>query len=78
MKKIRVFISGQKYFGEQVFSLCNRLDFVEIVGVCSPLDDKYVTKMAHTFGIRHVPAGTLTADTFPASISASISRKPGR
>ena len=72
MKKIRVFISGQKYFGEQVFSLCNRIDFVEIVGVCSPLDDKYVTKMAHTFGIKHVPAGTLTADTFPDNVDIGI------
>lgn len=72
MKKLRVFISGQKYFGEQVFSLCNRLDFVEIVGVCSPLDDKYVTKLAHTFGINHVAAGTLTADTFPDNVDVGI------
>ncbi len=72
MKKIRVFISGQKYFGEQVFSLCNRLDFVEIVGVCSPLDDKYLTKMAHTFGIPFVPAGTLNADTLPDNIDIGI------
>ncbi|QYS86293.1 hypothetical protein JJC03_15410 [Flavobacterium oreochromis] len=72
MKKLRVFISGQKYFGDQVLSLCNRLEFVEVVGVCSPLDDKHVTKTAHTFGIKHVPAGTLTADTFPDNVDVGI------
>ncbi len=72
MKKLRVFISGQKYFGEQVFSLCNRLEFVEIVGVCSPLEDKYVTKMARTFGVKYVPAGTLTADIMPDNVDLGI------
>ena len=72
MKKLKVFISGQKYFGEQVFTLCNRLDFVEIVGVCSPIDDKYVTKAAHNFGIKHIAAGTLTADTFPDDVDIGI------
>lgn len=72
MKKLRVFISGQKYFGEQVFSLCNRLPFVEVVGVCAPLGDKHVGKMAHTFGIRHIPAGSLNADTFPDNVDIGI------
>lgn len=72
MKKLRVFISGQKYFGEQVLSLCTRLDFVEVVGVCSPLDDKYVTKMARTFDIPVVPAGSLNADTFPDNVDIGI------
>lgn len=72
MKKLRVFISGQKYFGEQVLSLCLRLDFVEVVGVCSPLDDKYVTKLARTFNIPIVPAGTLKADTFPDDVDLGI------
>ena len=49
MKKIRVFISGQKYFGEQVFSLCNRLDFVEIVGVCSPLANSLRITLSWSF-----------------------------
>lgn len=72
MKKLRVFISGQKYFGEQVLSLCLRLDYVEVVGVCSPLDDKYVTKLARTFNIPIVPAGTLKADTFPDDVDLGI------
>ena len=72
MKKLRVFISGQKYFGQEVFRLCAELDFVEIVGVCSPIDDKYITKLAHTFDVPVVPAGTLNADTFPNNVDIGI------
>jgi len=72
MKKLKIFISGQKYFGEQVLSLCLRLDFVEVVGVCSPLDDKYVTKLAHRFNIPVVPAGSLNADTLPDNVELGI------
>ncbi len=72
MKKLKVFISGQKYFAQQVFSLCNRLDFVEVIGICSPLDDKYITKMAHTFAVKYVPAGTLNYDTMPEDVDLGI------
>lgn len=72
MKKLRVFISGQKYFGELVFSMINSLDFVEIVGVCSPLDDKCLTKLAVTFGVPVIPAGTLNADTMPDNVDIGI------
>jgi methionyl-tRNA formyltransferase len=72
MKKLRVFISGQKYFGQEVFRLCNSLPFVEIVGVCAPLDDKYVTRLAHTFNVPIVPAGTLNADTLPDNVDIGI------
>ena len=72
MKKIRVFISGQKYFGERVFDLCNRLDFIEVVGVCAPLDDKYVAKTAITLGVPIVAAGTLNADTMPDNVDVGI------
>ena len=72
MKKLRVFISGQKYFGELVFSMINSLDFVEIVGVCSPLDDKCLTKIARTFDIPIIPSGTLNADTLPDNVDVGI------
>ena len=72
MKKLKVFISGQKYFGEQVFSLCQNLDFVEIVGVCAPLDDKYIGKTARKFNIPFVPAGALNADTMPDNVDIGI------
>jgi methionyl-tRNA formyltransferase len=48
------------------------LDFIEVVGVCSPLDDKYVAKMARTFDIPLVPAGSLSADTFPDNVDIGI------
>ena len=72
MKKIRVFISGQKYFGELVLNLCNNLDFVEVVGVCAPLDDKYITKTARIFEIPVIAAGTLKADTMPDNVDVGI------
>jgi len=72
MKKLRVFISGQKYFGEKVLSLCNQLDYVEVVGVCAPLGDKYVAKTASIFNIPIVPAGTLKADSMPDNVDVGI------
>jgi methionyl-tRNA formyltransferase len=72
MKKIRVFISGQKYFGELVLNLCNNLDFIEVVGVCAPLDDKYITKTARIFEIPVIAAGTLKADTMPDNVDVGI------
>ena len=72
MKKIRVFISGQKYFGELVLNLCNNLEYVEVVGVCAPLDDKYITKTARIFEIPVIAAGTLKADTMPDNVDLGI------
>lgn len=72
MKKIRVFISGQKYFGELVLNLCNNLEYVEVVGVCAPLDDKYITKTARIFEIPVIAAGTLKADTMPDNVDVGI------
>ena len=72
MKKIRVFISGQKYFGELVLNLCNNLDFVEVVGVCAPLDDKYIAKTARIFNIPVIHAGTLNGDTMPDNVDLGI------
>lgn len=72
MSKLKVFISGQKYFGQEVFRICSKLDFIEIVGVCAPLDDKYITRMAHTFNVPVIPAGTLRAETLPEGIDLGI------
>lgn len=72
MKKLRVFISGQKYFAEQVLNLCNNLDFVEVVGICAPIDDKYITKTARLFEIPVIPAGTLNGDTMPDNVDLGI------
>ena len=70
--KLRVFISGQKYFGQEVFRLCNEIEEVEIVGVCCPAGDKYIGQLAATFGVPIVPAGSLTADTLPEGVDLGI------
>lgn len=70
--KLKVFISGQKYFGMEVFRLCNELEGVEIVGVCTPAGDKYLGRLAATFGIPITPAGSLNADTLPDGVDLGI------
>lgn len=64
MEKFKVFISGQKYFGESVFLLCQKLG-IEVVGVCCPPGDNYLGKMAARFGVPIIPGGSLTADKMP-------------
>ena len=72
MKKLSVFISGQKYFGQQVFDLCNRLEYVDIIGVCCPLDDNYIGSTARLFEVPITPAGHLTNQTMPAGVDLGI------
>ena len=55
-----------------VLNLCNNLPFVEVVGVCAPLDDKYITKTARLFEIPVIPAGTLNGDTMPDNVDLGI------
>jgi methionyl-tRNA formyltransferase len=64
MKKFKVFISGQKFFAEEVFRLCQKLD-IEIVGVSCPLDDQYIGKAARRWNIPIIPAGSLNAGNMP-------------
>jgi methionyl-tRNA formyltransferase len=69
--KFKVFISGQKYFGEEVLRLCLKKGF-EVVGVCCPLDDKYIGRLAKINEIPVIAAGTLTADTMPDGVDLGI------
>lgn len=64
MKQFKVFISGQKFFAQEVFHLCRKLN-ITVVGVCCPLDDKYIGAAARRFGVPIIAAGTLTADKMP-------------
>ncbi|ROI09812.1 methionyl-tRNA formyltransferase [Chryseobacterium sp. H3056] len=64
MNKFRVFISGQKFFAEAVFDICRKLDIV-VVGVCCPVDDKYIGTAARRFNIPIIPSGNLNADNMP-------------
>lgn len=50
-----VFISGQKYFGAQVYRLCKSRG-LNIIGVCSPKGDKYLRRLAALDGVRVVDA----------------------
>ena len=72
MNKLKVFISGQKYFGQEVLSLCMRMENIEVVGVCSPIGDKYLTKLAALHEIPIIPAGTLKHDVFPGGVDLGI------
>ena len=68
---MKVFISGQKYFGEQVLRLCLNKGFT-VVGVCCPIDDKYIGRLAATFEIPIIPAGMLNGDSFPEGVDLGI------
>jgi methionyl-tRNA formyltransferase len=66
-----VFISGQKYFAEQVLRLCLQLR-INVVGVCCPIDDQYIRKLAVLNNIPVLPAGMLNAETLPAGVDLGI------
>lgn len=68
---MRVFISGQKYFAEQIFDLCRKKGF-EIVGVCCPLDDKYIGAAARLHDVPIIPAGSLSARTMPPNVDLGV------
>lgn len=62
---MKVFISGQKYFGLEIYRLCKKLKF-EVVGVCAPIGDRYIYEAAVRDGVKVIPAGTLNADNMIA------------
>ncbi len=68
---MKVFISGQKKFGEEVLRLCINKGF-DVVGVCCPPGDKYIGKLAWVNEIPLLPAGDLKADTMPAGVDLGI------
>jgi methionyl-tRNA formyltransferase len=68
---MNIFISGQKYFGEQILRLCINKGF-KVVGVCCPVGDNYIGKLATTFEIPIIPAGLLNGDNFPDGVDLGI------
>lgn len=72
MKKLKVFISGQKYFGGEVFDLCRQTEGVEIVGVCVPVGDRIMGDKARLHNVPIIPAGTLNGDTMPEGVDLGI------
>mgnify|MGYP003635812787 CR=1 FL=1 len=71
MNKLNVFISGQKYFGEKVLEICLK-NKINVVGVCCPLDDKYIRRLAILNNIPIIPSGMLNGDTFPDGVDLGI------
>ena len=70
-KQFNVFISGQKHFAESVLALCLKKG-LNVVGVCCPLDDKYIKRLAQINEIPIIPAGMLNGDTFPDNVDLGI------
>jgi methionyl-tRNA formyltransferase len=68
---MNIFISGQKYFGEQILRLCINKGF-KVIGVCCPVGDNYIGKLATTFEIPIIPAGLLNGDNFPDGVDLGI------
>lgn len=68
---MRVFVSGQGYFAGDVLRLCLELN-LEVVGVCCPLGDRYIGRLAAINEIPAVPAGNLNADTLPEGVDLGI------
>lgn len=68
---LKVFISGQKYFGQQVLRLCLNRGY-RVVGVCCPLDDKYIGELARLNNIPIIKAGTLSASNFPSGVDLGV------
>jgi methionyl-tRNA formyltransferase len=71
-KKLNVFISGQKYFGSLILHEMIKNPRVNVVGVCTPVGDKHVGKMATTHGIPIILAGSLNSDTMPDNVDVGI------
>jgi methionyl-tRNA formyltransferase len=71
MNKFNVFISGQKYFGEKILEVCLR-NKINVVGVCCPIDDKYIRRLAILNNIPIIPSGMLNGDTFPDGVDLGI------
>lgn len=69
--RLKVFISGQKYFGAEVYRLCRRLG-VEVVGVCCPVTDRHIRRLAEAEGVPCLPAGMLDANTMPPGVDLGI------
>ena len=69
---LKVFISGQKYFGSEVLDLCIKTKGVEVVGVCYPFGDKYMSSISKKWNIPSITSGSLSADIMPKNVDLGI------
>lgn len=68
---MNIFISGQKKFGEEVLRLC-LYKGLNVVGVCCPIDDTAIGRLAAINGIPIVASGSLSASTMPDGVDLGI------
>jgi methionyl-tRNA formyltransferase len=71
-KALKVFISGQKYFGGSILRLCIDMGLT-VVGVCCPPGDKYIGRLAAINEIKIIPSGSLSYETMPDNVDIGIS-----
>lgn len=70
-KPLKVFISGQKFFGAEILRLCLKKG-LDVVGVCCPLDDIYIGRIAKINNIPIISAGLLNHSTIPKDFDLGI------
>lgn len=68
---MKVFISGQKYFGAEVLRLCLEGGH-DVIGVCAPIDDRHLRRLAVINNIPVIDAGTLNQYTCPKNLDLGI------
>lgn len=68
---MKIFISGQKYFGQCVLNECLNAGH-EVVGVCVPLGDKYLGRAAAIHGLPVINGGGLNYETCPKDFDLGI------
>lgn len=70
--ELRVFISGQKYFGGLALRAINNVPGVNVVGVCCPVGDRHIGRAASILDIPAIPAGALSAETMPDGVCLGV------
>jgi methionyl-tRNA formyltransferase len=68
---MKVVISGQKKFGEEILRLCIGKGLT-VEAVCCPIEDKYIGPLAKINDIPIIPAGSLNAGTMPRGVDLGI------
>lgn len=72
---LNVLISGQKWFGAEVFKALQKNDTVNVVAVSAPLSGHYLdklTELATDNQIPVIPSGTLNAASMPEGIDLIV------
>lgn len=69
--QLRLFIIGQKWFGEQTLGAMRDLEH-EVVGVCAPTGSDRLWRSAADLGIPIVPSGGLSAESIPDGVDLIV------